>query len=77
MLGTASALVARMILFVSDEPVTTGILDEDSRLTGSLEELNGALVLLRLGARLERAEVPPLPCLRIRLTRIKPILARF
>src|SRR6202011_4639121 len=46
-------------------------------LPAALEELYGALVLLRRRARLERTEVAPLPRLGILLARVQPILARL
>src|SRR5262245_27279459 len=46
-------------------------------LVSSLEELNGAFVLLGLLARREGAQVPALAGLRVLLARIEPVLARF
>ena len=34
-------------------------------------------MLFRRGTRVKRSEIPPPPCLRIRLTRIEPVLAGF
>src|SRR5205814_10667374 len=44
-------------------------------LSATLEELNGAFVLLRAGTRGEGSEIPALAGFRIHLARIKPILA--
>src|SRR5919202_1197096 len=47
------------------------------RLVAALEELHRALVLLGRRARLERAEVLPLPGLGILLPRVQAVLARL
>jgi hypothetical protein len=46
-------------------------------LTVPLEELDGTLMLLRGGSRLERPEITAFPGLRIDLARVQPVFARW